>query len=104
MKNWKCYRKTDQHKIESVFDEKGLKVCDIHYYLNEESESSAKLISCAPEMLEMLMESKKTISRIKNSMMAHPSFEYGSEFEDYVNLATEQENEIEQLIIKATII
>lgn len=54
MKKWKCYRKTDQHKIESVFDEKGLKVCDIHYYLNKESESNARLISCAPEMLEML--------------------------------------------------
>lgn len=54
MKKWKCYRKTDQHKIESIFDEKGLKVCDIHYYLNKESESNAKLISCAPEMLEMI--------------------------------------------------
>lgn len=54
MKNWKCYRKTDQHKIESVFDEKGLKVCDIPHYLNEESEANAKLISCAPEMLQLL--------------------------------------------------
>jgi hypothetical protein len=54
MKKWKCYRKTDQHKIKSVFDEKGLKVCDINYYLNEESEANAKLISFAPEMLEEL--------------------------------------------------
>lgn len=56
MKKWKCYRKTDEHKIESVFDEKGLKVCDIHYCLNEESEANAKLISCAPEILEMLQK------------------------------------------------
>jgi hypothetical protein len=54
MKKWKCYRKTDQHKIESVFDEKGLNVCDINYYLNEDSEVNARLISCAPDMLEML--------------------------------------------------
>jgi hypothetical protein len=54
MKNWKCYRKTDKHKIESVFDEKGLKVCDINHYLNEESEANAKLIACAPEMLQLL--------------------------------------------------
>lgn len=104
MKKWKCYRKTDQHKIESIFDEKGLKVCDIHYYLNKESESNARLISCAPEMLEELQEAKQTISRLKNSMMTHPDCTNGSEFEDYVNLAIEQENKIEQLIIKATTI
>jgi len=56
------------------------------------------------ELIEMLQEAKKTISRLKNSMMAHPSFEYGSEFEDYVNLANEQENKIDELIIKATTI
>lgn len=85
MKKWKCYRKTDQHKAESVFNEKGLKVCDINYYLSEESESNAKLISCAPEMLFCIKDLIK-------------EFEYHG-FKNSTSI-----NNARQLIIKATLI
>lgn len=52
------------------------------------------------EMLAMLRKSKLTISRIKNSMMAHPDCVEGSEFDDYTELAEQQEYEIELLIKK----
>lgn len=39
-----------------------------------------------------------TISRLRRSMSAHPDCEEGSEFEDYVSLAKQEEYTIEQLI------
>jgi len=64
--------------------------------------SNAKLIATAPEMLEMLQKAKSTISRLKNSMRAHPDCVEDSEFADYVDLSEFNEDSIEQLIKKAT--
>ena len=51
---WYCYRKTDQHKIEYVITESQEIICDLPHFCNNNSDANAKLISCAPEMLEML--------------------------------------------------
>jgi len=68
----------------------------------EEMEANAKLIESAPGMFEMLQKAKSTISRLKNSMRAHPDCEENSEFSDYVELAEQQEYKIEQLLTKIT--
>ena len=49
------------------------------------------------DMVKMLQKAKSTISRLKNSMRAHPDYEEHSEFADYVELAEQQEYEIELL-------
>jgi len=69
---------------------------------NEEKLANTLLISKAPEMLEMLNKCKSTISRLKNSMRAHTDYIEHSEFADYVELAEQQEYEIELLIKEAT--
>jgi hypothetical protein len=51
---WYCYRKTDQHKVESIMTQSQEVICDIRYLFNEQSEANAKLISCAPEMLDFI--------------------------------------------------
>lgn len=68
----------------------------------EEQDANAKLIATAPELLEALIKAKSTISRLKNSMRTHPDCEANSEFEDYVSLAEQQQDEIVELINKAT--
>lgn len=68
----------------------------------QEQEANAKLIATAPELLEKLLKAKSTISRLKNSMRSHPDCEANSEFQDYVELAEQQEFEIELAIKKAT--
>ena len=75
-------------------------------YLNIDEKvqlANAKLIACAPEMLEMLNECIITISRLQNSMMAHPDHTVGSEFYDYTSLAQETIDKTEELIKKATL-
>ena len=54
------------------------------------------------KLIEALIKAKSTISRLKNSMRAHPDCTVDSEFADYVDLAECQEEEIELLIKKAT--
>lgn len=68
----------------------------------EGKRANALLISKAPEMLEMLEKAKTELSRIKNSMRAHPDCTEGSEFDDYTSSAEDCENNIEQLIKQAT--
>ena len=68
----------------------------------ERTSPNAKLIVCAPEMLEELKKAKSTISRLKNSMRSHPDCVEDSEFADYVDLAEFNEDSIELLIKKAT--
>lgn len=48
------------------------------------------------EMFETLKMAKSNISRLQNSMMAHPDCTTGSEFEDYANLAQDHIEKIEQ--------
>ena len=54
------------------------------------------------KLIATLIKAKSTISRLKNSMRAHPDCSVNSEFADYVELAEQQEEEIELLIKKAT--
>ena len=54
-------------------------------------------------MFEALKKAKSTISRLQSSMMAHPDCTEGSEFEDYVYLAQDNIEEIEELLKKATV-
>ena len=54
---WFCYRKTESHKIEEIRTETGQLICTIPFFI-EESEANAQLMSCAPEMLEMLEDIK----------------------------------------------
>lgn len=78
-------------------------ICEIpDIYTHQEAKANALLISKAPEMLEMLEKAKTELSRIKNSMRAHPDCTEGSEFDDYTSSAEECENNIEQLIKQAT--
>ena len=55
------------------------------------------------EVFEALKKAKSTISRLQSSMMAHPDCTEGSEFEDYVYLAQDNIEEIEELLKKATV-
>lgn len=82
----------------------------------EEANSNAKLITDAlntinicglhpsellekhNELIKLLKKAKFTISRLKNSLMEHPDCKEHSEFADYVELAEQQEYEIELLI------
>lgn len=50
------------------------------------------------ELARMLVKARTTISRLKNSMRAHPDCTENSEFDGYVELAEQQEYEIELLI------
>lgn len=54
------------------------------------------------EIVEMLKKAKSTIGRLRLSMSVHPDCEENSEFADYVDLADEQEQEIELIIKKVT--
>lgn len=65
---------------------------------NRKSEGNAILISKAPDIIELLIKAKSTLSGIKGSMMAHPDCIEGSEFNDYTSLAEEVEDDIEKLI------
>lgn len=88
----------------NVIDEYGREIVNPENSQMREEETSynAKLIATAPEMLKELESAKNTISRIKNSMRAHPDCIEHSEFADYVELAEQKEYEIELLIKKAT--
>lgn len=68
----------------------------------KEQEANAKLIACSLELLIELDKARSTISRLKNSMKAHPDCVEDSEFADYVDLAEFAEDSIEKLLKKAT--
>lgn len=46
-REWKCYRKTDNHKIEQIRVSGGEIVCHIPFFNNDKSEANAKLIADA---------------------------------------------------------
>jgi len=50
------------------------------------------------ELIEMLGRASKTIKSLKLSMLAHPDYTEGSEFDDLTSIARDQENEIDSLI------
>ena len=83
-------------------------ICDVWQFGGEEDnketemKANAQLLAAAPEIVEALKESKKTISRLRRSMEVHPDCQDNSEFADYVDLAYEKEDEIDLLIKKAT--
>jgi hypothetical protein len=76
--------------------------CTVSSCCYSEEHANALLISKAPEMLEMLLLTKKTISSLKNSMIAHCDCIEGSEFDDYTTLAQKTEDKIKKLIKEAT--
>ena len=73
--DWKCYRKTDKHKIEQVRVGAEI-ICHVPIFMNEHSEANAKLIASAPELLEI---SKK--ARTALNMLLHPNDMNNIEFE-----------------------
>jgi len=62
---WYCYKKTDQHKIECIITDTQDVICDLPYYCNDYSDANAKLISCAPEMLDMLIKMKEAMEYLQ---------------------------------------
>jgi hypothetical protein len=60
--SWKCYRKTNEHKAECVITDTQEVICYIPYFYNDYSEANAKLISCAPEMLDMLKRAYENLN------------------------------------------
>lgn len=66
-----------------------------------ETLANAHLIASAPELLELLGEAKEMICSLKLSMLIHPDFEEGSEFDDMTSGAQEVEDKIEASIAKA---
>lgn len=71
---------------------------------DEEEAANAQLIAYAPEMIEILRETRKVIKRLKLSMLAHPDCETGSEFDYKTSMADRMELKILSLIEKATTI
>jgi hypothetical protein len=63
---------------------------------------NSQLIANAPSMFEMLKKAKARICSLKLSMLTNPYHESGSEFDDQTKSSQELEDEIEQLLIKAT--
>ena len=54
------------------------------------------------ELLNALKEATITIGKLKRSMLAHPDYTKGSEFDDYTDTAQKVEKKCEEEIEKAT--
>jgi hypothetical protein len=57
---WLILKQHSSHKINEIATNENLSICAINTNL-EQSEANAKLIACAPEMLEMLKDILDTI-------------------------------------------
>jgi hypothetical protein len=60
------------------------------------------LFSKARKMRKELVNSREVISELRLLISAHPDNISGSEFEDYVNIANDQESSIKKVLKEAT--
>ena len=69
--DWKCYRKTDKHKIEQVRVGAEI-ICHVPIFMNEHSVANAKLIASAPAMLKALIQTFEWLHNDQGYSMTNP--------------------------------
>ncbi len=92
----------DYFQISICSKEENKVVAQIFGYDKQEAEANALLFSKARKMRKELVNSREVISELRLLISAHPDNISGSEFEDYVNIANDQESSIKKVLKEAT--
>jgi hypothetical protein len=92
----------DYFQVSICSKEENKVVAQIFGYDKQEAEANALLFCKANKMRKELINASETIRRLRLLISAHPDNISGSEFEDYINLANDQEISIKKVLKEAT--
>jgi len=92
----------DYFQISICSKEENKVVALLFGYDKQEAEANALLFSKANKLRKELINSNETIRRLRLLISAQPDHISGSEFEDYISLANDQESSTKKLIKEAT--